>query len=466
MAINLSGMFANLGAATSALGEQVKGPMPTDRMDRNVSQMMGITNPMLQMTMGGLGVDMRTLGQIKEDKQKAASQEVAGALNGTYEEMLVAAKKLISMGMVKEGTQLFQLAEEKKAKNAANLQAQQLRETVAAKALELGLSSTAEMAANGGDLKEAQKQIQEEEKRIALNTGGKPARIRMAINAGLPELAKAVRNNEYNTVSDEEFQSLLDGSKADLKVYDDGSGPRPFKVNEYGKVYDPASNQWVNPSELGLQAAPQLTKDVSDTQAFNSKLSEAQVTDVTEGLAEALDARELLENGSTLEQLLDNGILSGAFATVQKDLWGAAERLGVLPQEEITRLENTEVYLAAVGKAVATEIRAFGTGPGLSDNDREFANNMAGGKIEVTEKALKRILAIRKKAAYGKISRYLDTVDRLHGSNVMNKQHYEYYRGPFNAMDLSDSYNDSGSSLDTSQPQATQIGRFKVTVGS
>lgn len=65
MAIDLSGMFRNLGAATSALGESVKGaPVPTDPNQRNAMQRAGVTNPLLQKFGQGigssLGMDMRS----------------------------------------------------------------------------------------------------------------------------------------------------------------------------------------------------------------------------------------------------------------------------------------------------------------------------------------------------------------------------------------------------------------------
>ena len=71
MAINLSGMFQNLGGATDALSKSIMGsPVPTDPMQRNAMQRMGVTNPLLQQfgqgLGGALGQDMRSNADIQK----------------------------------------------------------------------------------------------------------------------------------------------------------------------------------------------------------------------------------------------------------------------------------------------------------------------------------------------------------------------------------------------------------------
>lgn len=59
MAINLSGMFQNLGSATEGLSKSIMGsPVPTDPTQQNAMQRAGVTNPMLQMLGQGLGTSM------------------------------------------------------------------------------------------------------------------------------------------------------------------------------------------------------------------------------------------------------------------------------------------------------------------------------------------------------------------------------------------------------------------------
>jgi hypothetical protein len=51
-------------------------------------------------------------------------------------------------------------------------------------------------------------------------------------------------------------------------------------------------------------------------------------------------------------------------------------------------------------------IKQFGAGTGLSDDDRKFATDMAGGRISLDAKAINRILSINEKAARNTITRH------------------------------------------------------------
>ena len=51
-------------------------------------------------------------------------------------------------------------------------------------------------------------------------------------------------------------------------------------------------------------------------------------------------------------------------------------------------------------------IKQFGAGTGLSDADREFAKDMAGGRISLDAKAINRILDINERAARNVIARH------------------------------------------------------------
>jgi hypothetical protein len=51
-------------------------------------------------------------------------------------------------------------------------------------------------------------------------------------------------------------------------------------------------------------------------------------------------------------------------------------------------------------------IKQFGAGTGLSDADREFAKDMAGGRISLDAKAINKILDINERAARNVITRH------------------------------------------------------------
>lgn len=77
MAINLSGMFQNLGGATDALSKSIMGsPVPEDPMQRNAMQRMGVTNPLLQQFGQGLGTALGQEMRSPDEQLKAAMRGV------------------------------------------------------------------------------------------------------------------------------------------------------------------------------------------------------------------------------------------------------------------------------------------------------------------------------------------------------------------------------------------------------
>lgn len=110
------------------------------------------------------------------------------------------------------------------------------------------------------------------------------------------------------------------------------------------------------------------------------------------------------------EKALTAGITTG-FSPQTRNLIGRA--FTTLTGKPSPQTENTDVYLATIGGQVAQNIRAFGAGTGLSDADREFAERMAGGDIQASPDALRRILAINRKAAQGVIRRYREGRERF-----------------------------------------------------
>ena len=74
------------------------------------------------------------------------------------------------------------------------------------------------------------------------------------------------------------------------------------------------------------------------------------------------------------------------------------------------RARRTREWQAARGKAVGRIITLFGSGTGLSDADREYAQKIAGGDIGLTEETIRRIIALEEK--YNKLLIYKYRKDR------------------------------------------------------
>jgi hypothetical protein len=67
---------------------------------------------------------------------------------------------------------------------------------------------------------------------------------------------------------------------------------------------------------------------------------------------------------------------------------------------------NSQAFTANMAGNVGKLIKQFGAGTGLSDADREFAKDMAGGRISLDAKAINKILDINERAARNVITRH------------------------------------------------------------
>jgi hypothetical protein len=67
---------------------------------------------------------------------------------------------------------------------------------------------------------------------------------------------------------------------------------------------------------------------------------------------------------------------------------------------------NSQAFAANMAGNVGKLIKQFGAGTGLSDADREFAKDMAGGRISLDAKAINKILDINEKAARNTITQH------------------------------------------------------------
>jgi hypothetical protein len=113
---------------------------------------------------------------------------------------------------------------------------------------------------------------------------------------------------------------------------------------------------------------------------------------------QAQSAESRLSLTERLKPLLDNSaFISGTLGDT---------RLAIAKALDMEGAEETQAYFAGIGGQVAEIIKAFGAGTGLSDSDRKFAEKMAGGSIELTPGAIRRIVNLNTEAAKLVISRY------------------------------------------------------------
>lgn len=108
----------------------------------------------------------------------------------------------------------------------------------------------------------------------------------------------------------------------------------------------------------------------------------------------------------------DEGIISGKFADFRLGFSKMARLAGF---DTGTEIQNTEAFAAAMGNQVLGILGsgALGAGTGISDNDRRFAKQIAGGEISLDEKAIRRILAMNVKIAGNVIKRFNKRADTI-----------------------------------------------------
>ena len=143
--------------------------------------------------------------------------------------------------------------------------------------------------------------------------------------------------------------------------------------------------------------------------AFEIGLGEGQSKRILESQASAQDAAEILRTNQVGRDLLKSGAITGTGADFLVGFNNALKQAGI-DFGYADAAANSQAYAAALGSNVGRIIKQFGAGTGLSDADREYAAQIAGGKIALTEAALRKILDINDRAS----NRVID----LHNKNV------------------------------------------------
>jgi hypothetical protein len=143
--------------------------------------------------------------------------------------------------------------------------------------------------------------------------------------------------------------------------------------------------------------------------AFATGLGAGQAKAVLESKTGAQDAAEILRTNQVGRDLLKSGAITGTGADFFVGFNNALKQAGI-DFGYADAAANSQAYAAAMGANVGRIVKQFGAGTGLSDADREYAAQIAGGKIALTDTALRRILDINDRAA----NRVID----LHNKNV------------------------------------------------
>jgi len=122
---------------------------------------------------------------------------------------------------------------------------------------------------------------------------------------------------------------------------------------------------------------------------------------VFEHVGNADGAEQALAAIREQEALLNDGMFVGIAAKPKMIASKALQEIGINLGTKQT--SNAEAYASSTGKLVAQVIKDFGSGTGLSDADRVYAERIAAGDITMTEGAIRRLIEINKVANYRKL---------------------------------------------------------------
>jgi hypothetical protein len=151
--------------------------------------------------------------------------------------------------------------------------------------------------------------------------------------------------------------------------------------------------------------APAINITNKQEGAFEGGLGKGQADRIFASQVAAEDATAIIDTVKTGRDIMKSGMITGAGADFLVNLNQGLKTAGI-DSGYADASANSQAFAANMAGNVGKLIKQFGAGTGLSDADREFAKDMAGGRISLDAKAINRILDINEKAARNTITRH------------------------------------------------------------
>jgi hypothetical protein len=178
---------------------------------------------------------------------------------------------------------------------------------------------------------------------------------------------------------------------------------------------DPRRVEYKNAINKLTTHAPAASSTVNmppQEKEFEKELGKEQAKTVLANKTNAENAAKMLATNKIATNLLNEGMLTGTGAEFFTQL-NQGLKLAGLDFGYGDAAKNSQAYGALMAKNTASIIKDFGAGTGLSDADREYALSAAGGKINMDEKALRRIIDINSQAAQNVITKHNKDVSSI-----------------------------------------------------
>jgi hypothetical protein len=232
------------------------------------------------------------------------------------------------------------------------------------------------------------------------------ARIQAAIEQGPQALADLINGSKLGTEAfmqmNKPTTQVIDQSGQKQVVQTPGLGGKPTTVGTYADVPLPAAVV-AQKKEIARAGASNITNKQEG--AFESGLGKGQSDRILASQAAAQDAAAIIDTVKTGRDIMKSGMITGAGADFLVNLNQGLKQAGI-DAGYADASANSQAFAANMAGNVGKLIKQFGAGTGLSDADREFAKDMAGGRISLDSKAINRILDINERAARNTITRH------------------------------------------------------------
>lgn len=167
------------------------------------------------------------------------------------------------------------------------------------------------------------------------------------------------------------------------------------------------------------QAKTTVNVNTADTAAtaFSKGLGEKVSGELDTLNTKAQSAKSSLETSQLLRPLLENkDFISGTLGDT---------RLTVAKALGLSGADDTQTFFAGIGKQVAENVKAFGSGTSISDADRAYAEKIAGGSIQLTPASIKKIMDLNDKYSQLAIDKYNSRKKFLAQKNSTINDYYE-----------------------------------------
>jgi hypothetical protein len=228
------------------------------------------------------------------------------------------------------------------------------------------------------------------------------ARIQQAVQQGPQAFADLLNQSKLGTEKFMELNksttSVVDQGGQKQLVQTPGLGGAPKSVGTYADVPLPA-NVFAQKKDIAKSSAPVTNLNVSTEKKYGEKFAGNVADEDIELLKTARKAPQLAESANRILDLVNQGnIFVGPAADVKLNI---ARALNVAGANNSERIANTEALVAATGQSTLDAIKGagLGTGQGFTDKDLKFLQGIAGGTIDLTPQALKRLATLQHQTA-------------------------------------------------------------------